>query len=55
MGVFLLYKTREWVASPCDETAHEGVDVYNTHPSVINPDYNMIITMLVLIYKYYTY
>ena len=23
-------------------TTHSGVDVNNTHPSMINPDYNMI-------------
>ena len=30
----------EW--SPLGETTHEGVDVNNTHLSMINPDYNMM-------------
>ena len=34
------------------ETTHEGVDVNNTHPSMINPDYNMILANLTLNYQY---
>ena len=33
----------------------QGIDVNNTHPSMINPDYNMIITILVLNYQYSAY
>ena len=36
----LLTSTPECVVSPRGETRHEGVDVNNTHLSVINPDYN---------------
>ena len=32
--------------SPRGETTHEGVDVNNTHQSMINPDYNMIRTFI---------
>ena len=37
------------------ETTHEGVDVNNTHPSMINPDYNMILANLTLNYQYFAY
>ena len=30
------------------ETTHSGVDVNNTHPSMINPDYNVILANLTL-------
>ena len=43
------------LADDCDlvlavrgETTRPGVDVNNTHPSIINPDYNMIPTTLVI-------
>ena len=39
--------------SPRGETTHEGVDVNNTHPSMINPDYNMILANLTLNYQYF--
>ena len=41
--------------SPRGETTHEGVDVNNTHPSMINPDYNMILAHLTLNYQYFAY
>ena len=41
--------------SPRGETTHEGVDVNNTHPSMINPDYNMILANLTLNYQYFAY
>ena len=41
--------------SPRGETTHEGVDVNNTHPSMINPDYNMILANLALNYQYFAY
>ena len=37
------------------ETTHSGVDVNNTHPSMINPDYNMILANLTLNYQYFAY
>ena len=37
--------------SPRGETTHEGVDVNNTHPSMINPDNNMILANLTLNYQ----
>ena len=37
----------EW--SPRGETTHEGVDVNNTHLSMINPDYNMMLAISVRI------
>ena len=33
----LLTSTPECVVSPRGETTHSGVDVYNTHLSIINP------------------
>ena len=36
-GCVLLTSTPECVVSPRGETTHEGVDVNNTHPSMINP------------------
>ena len=41
--------------SPCGETTHSGVDVNNTHPSMINPNYNMILANLILNYQYFAY
>ena len=41
--------------SPRGETTHSGVDVNNTHPSMINPDYNMILANLTLNYQYFAY
>ena len=41
--------------SPRGETTHEGVDVNNTHPSMINPDYNMLLANLTLNYQYFAY
>ena len=40
--------------SPRGETTHEGVDVNNTHPSMINPDF-MILANLTLNYQYFAY
>ena len=40
----------EWL--PHGETTHEGVDVNNTHLSMINPDYNMMPAISKLIYPY---
>ena len=40
------------VTAPGD---HEGVDVNNTHPSMINLDYSMTPTISVLIYQYCAY
>ena len=37
------------------ETTHEGVDVNNTHLSMINPDYNMMLAISVTIYQYSAY
>ena len=37
------------------ETTHEGVDVNKTHPSMINPDYNMMPKISILIYQYSAY
>ena len=64
----LLTSTPEWVVSPrgdhsgCalviawrGETTHEGVDVNNTHLSMINPDYNMMLAISVTIYQYTAY
>ena len=36
-GCVLLTSTPECVVSPRGETTHSGVDVNNTHPSMINP------------------
>ena len=36
-GCVLLTSTPSCVVSPRGETTHEGVDVNNTHPSMINP------------------
>ena len=67
-GCVLLTSTPECVVSPrgdpsgCalgitrrGETTHSGVDVNNTHPSMINPDYNMILAYLTLNYQYFAY
>ena len=51
----LLTSTPEWVISPRDETTHEGVDVNNTHLSMINPDYNMMLAISITIYQYSAY
>ena len=48
----LLTSTPECVVSPRGETTHEGVDVNNTHLSMINPDYNMMPTILLFIDQY---
>ena len=40
----------EW--SPRGETIHEGVDINNTHLSMINPDYNMMLAISVRINQY---
>ena len=48
----LLTSTPSCVVSPRGESAsHEGVDVNNTHPTKIDPDYNMIQTTLPLSYQ----
>ena len=54
-GCVLLTSTPECVVSPRGETTHSGVDVNNTHPSMINPDYNMILANLTLNYQYFAY
>ena len=67
-GCVLLTPTPECVVSPRraipraqpeglprGETTHEGVDVNNTHPSMINPDYNMLLANLTLNYQYFAY
>ena len=41
--------------APRGETTHEGVDVNNTHLSIINPYNNITPTILVLIYQYSAY
>ena len=51
----LLTSTSECVVSPRGETTHEGVDVNNTHLPMIDPDYNMMPTILLFIYQYSTY
>ena len=64
----LLTSTPEWVVSPRraitraqsewsprGETTHEGVDVNNTHLSMISPDYNMMLAISVTIYQYSAY
>ena len=43
----------EW--SPRSETTHEGVDVNNTHLSMINPDYNMMPAISVRTNQYSAY
>ena len=43
----------EW--SPRGKTTHEGVDVNNTHLSMINPDYNMMLAISVRINQYSAY
>ena len=40
----------EW--SPHGETTHEGVDINNTHLSMINSDYSMMPTIFLFIYPY---
>ena len=37
------------------ETTHSGVDVNNTHLSMINPDYNMMLVISVPINQYSAY
>ena len=57
-GCVLLTSTPEGCAlgiARRGETTHEGVDVNNTHPSMINPDYNMILANLTLNYQYFAY
>ena len=43
----------EW--SPRGETTHDGVDVNNTHLSMINPNYNMMLTLFVRINQHSEY
>ena len=43
----------QYVRDP--KTTHEGVDVNNTHLSMINPDYNMMLEISFTIYQYYAY
>ena len=51
----LLTSTPECVVSPRGQTTHEGVDVSNTHLSMINPDYNMMPVVSIHIYQYSAY
>ena len=51
-GCVLLTSTPECVVSL---RRYKGVDVNNTHPSMINPDYNMILANLTLNYQYFAY
>ena len=51
----LLTSTPQCVVSPRDETTHEGVDVNNTHLSMINPDYNMMPAISVRTNQYSAY
>ena len=51
----LLTPTPDYIVSPRGETAQEGVDVNNTHLTMINPDYNMMPIFSVLVYQYYAY
>ena len=51
----LLTSTAECVVWPCGETTHEGVDVNNTHLSMINPVYSMMPAIFVIIYQYSAY
>ena len=55
VAVVMATSTPECVVSPRGETTHEGVDVNNTHPSMINPDYNMMLAMSVRINQYSAY
>ena len=60
-GCVLLTSTLECVVSPQaewsprNETEHETDHISNTHPSVVNPDYYMIPTALVMNYQYSAY
>ena len=49
----LLTSTPSCVVSP--RRANEGVDVNNTHRSMINPDYNMMLAISVRINQYSAY
>ena len=51
----LLTSTPECVVSPRGETTHEGVDVNNTHLSMINPDYNTMPAISVRTNQYSAY
>ena len=51
----LLASTPESLVSPCGEATHEGVDVNNTHLSMINPDYNMMPAISVRTNQYFAY
>ena len=51
----LLTPTTDYIVSPRGETTQEGVDVNNTHLTMINPDYNMMPIFSVLIYQYSAY
>ena len=43
-GRVLLASTPKYVFTPRGEITHEVVGVNNTHPTMVNPDYNMVIT-----------
>ena len=51
----LLTSTPECVVSPRGETTREGVDVSNTHLSMINPNYNMMPAISVRTNQYFAY
>ena len=44
-GCVLLTSTPSCVVSPRGETTHSGVDVNNTHPSMINPLSNILVSL----------
>ena len=48
------YKAADQVL-PRGETTHEGVDISNTHPTIINTDYNRMQTFLILNHQYSAY
>ena len=51
----LLTSILSCVVLPRGETTHEGADVNNIHLSMINPDYNMMPAIFVLINQYSAY
>ena len=51
----LLTSIPECVVSPRGETTHSGVDVNNTHLSIINPDYNMTPAISIRTNRYSAY
>ena len=53
--IMMIIAKRSLSEPPRGKTTHGGVDVKNTHLSMINPDHNMMLAISVTIYQYSAY